>query len=54
MFCEGERILTEFSHKYTIDGFAELASQAGFSLRQFWTDSQQIFAVLYFVHEINN
>jgi dimethylhistidine N-methyltransferase len=50
-FSEGERIFTEFSHKYTIEGFAALAGEAGFSLHQDWTDPQQLFAVLHLVHE---
>lgn len=48
---KGEEILTEYSHKYTIDGFAELASEAGFSLHKYWTDEQDYFAVLHLVHE---
>ena len=44
----GEEIRTEYSHKYTIDGFAELAAQAGLTLRRSWTDKQSKFAVLHF------
>ncbi|MCG8449364.1 MAG: L-histidine N(alpha)-methyltransferase [Pirellulales bacterium] len=44
----GESIHTEYSHKYTIDGFAELAAVAGLTLRKAWTDPQNRFAVLYF------
>lgn len=44
-----ELIHTEFSHKYTIDGFAEMAGQAGWSLQHVWTDPQHYFAVMYFV-----
>ena len=50
-FSAGERILTEYSHKYTIDGFVELASQAGFSLHKHWTDERELFAVLHLVME---
>jgi uncharacterized SAM-dependent methyltransferase len=46
--AEGETVLTEYSHKYTIDGFAELAASAGLTLRRQWTDSQDRFAVLHF------
>jgi dimethylhistidine N-methyltransferase len=46
-FAHGEAILTEYSHKYTVDGFAQLAAEAGFRLRRAWTDDQQWFAVLY-------
>jgi len=47
----GEEILTEYSHKYTIDGFAQLAGEAGFSLHKSWTDEREYFAVLHLVHE---
>lgn len=50
-FRAGERIFTEFSHKYSIEGFSELAGRAGFSLHQSWTDPQNLFAVLHLVHE---
>jgi dimethylhistidine N-methyltransferase len=45
-FEAGETIRTECSYKYTIDGFAGLASGAGFNVEQFWTDPAQWFAVL--------
>lgn len=51
-FAAGERVFTEFSHKYSIEGFAKLAGKSGFSLRQSWTDPQQLFAVLHLVHEV--
>jgi len=47
-FEEGERILTEYSHKYTIEGFAALAAEVGLTLRRSWTDDRQMFAVLHF------
>lgn len=50
-FSAGEKILTEFSHKYTIDGFQSMAAQAGFQLHKMWTDPQQYFAVFHFVLE---
>ncbi len=53
-FSEGERIFTEYSHKYSVEGFAELANQSGFSLRKHWTDPKKLFAVLHLVHEGNN
>ena len=48
-FAKGEEILTEYCHKYTIAGFARLASQYGFSLHQHWTDENELFAVLHLV-----
>lgn len=47
-FKAGESICTEHSHKYTIDGFAEMAAHAGFSLSRRWTDENEWFAVLFF------
>ncbi len=48
-FEAGEEILTEYSHKYTIDGFAQFASQFGFSLHESWTDKHMYFGVLHLV-----
>ncbi len=46
-FAEGEVIVTEYSHKYTIAEFAALAREVGFELQHAWTDSRELFAVLY-------
>jgi len=43
----GERICTEHSYKYTLDGFAELAASAGFAVREVWTDPLSYFSVQY-------
>jgi dimethylhistidine N-methyltransferase len=48
-FKARERIFTEFSHKYTVDGFCELAARAEFELHKQWTDSDGLFAVLHLV-----
>lgn len=48
-FEEGEEIRMEYSHKYTVQGFADFASQFGFSLHQHWTDPREYFAVLHLV-----
>lgn len=48
-FLEGELIHTEYSHKYTIDGFVETARKAGLQLRKSWTDEREYFAVLHFI-----
>ncbi len=44
-FAAGEMIHTEYSHKYTLDGFARLAAQAGWQVDQVWTDDLDHFAV---------
>lgn len=44
-FADGETIHTENSHKYSLDGFSELAAEAGFSVARVWTDANQLFSV---------
>jgi dimethylhistidine N-methyltransferase len=44
-----ERILTEVSYKYTIEGFTKMVDQAGFDIREKWLDSNKYFGVLYLV-----
>lgn len=44
-FAEGEAIHTEYSHKYTIDGFRALAARAGFAPRAVWTDPARLFSL---------
>ena len=46
-FSADEPIQTEYSHKYTTEQFNALATEAGFTLQNIWTDQQQFFAVLY-------
>jgi dimethylhistidine N-methyltransferase len=45
----GESILTEYSHKYTLEGFAAMAAQAGFTVEKVWLDAQRLFSVQYCV-----
>ena len=47
-FRSGERIVTEFSHKYTPEGFTALARAAGFEFVRMWTDDAHLFGVFYF------
>jgi uncharacterized SAM-dependent methyltransferase len=48
-FARGEKIITEFSYKHTLEGFARLAASAGFrEASRVWTDPQQLFAVFHF------
>ncbi|MCH8945204.1 MAG: L-histidine N(alpha)-methyltransferase [Proteobacteria bacterium] len=47
--ANGEAILTEYSHKYTIEGFADMVEQVGFSVAKIWTDTQCMFSVQYCV-----
>ena len=50
-FGRGEAIRTEYSHKYTIEDFADLAAPAGLALHRQWTDEARNFAVLHLVVE---
>jgi dimethylhistidine N-methyltransferase len=49
--ADGETILTEYSHKYTLDGFAEMARNAGFTVEKTWTDAERLFSVQYCVRD---
>ncbi len=44
---EGDEILTEYSHKYTVEGFTTMADEAGWSCRAVWYDPKRYFAVMY-------
>src|SRR5262249_23729123 len=50
-FERGEKIITEFSYKHTIEGFSALAASVGFRPPRLWTDSQKFFAVFHFTTE---
>jgi dimethylhistidine N-methyltransferase len=47
-FRSGEVIRTEYSHKYSVEEFREMANGAGFTLADQWIDDECRFAVLYF------
>jgi len=44
---EDEAILTEYSHKYTLESFARMAGLAGFDVDRVWTDAERLFSVQY-------
>jgi len=44
-FAPGERILTEYSYKYTLEGLETLLARAGFGDMRAWTDARDWFAV---------
>jgi dimethylhistidine N-methyltransferase len=46
-FAAGETICTEYSHKYTLESFREMARTARLSMRQVWTDEKGWFSVQY-------
>ncbi|MDB5410527.1 MAG: dimethylhistidine N-methyltransferase [Rhodospirillales bacterium] len=45
--AQGERIHTEYSYKYTIPEFRDLARSAGFRPTMSWTDADDLFSVHY-------
>ena len=44
---EDEAILTEHSHKYTLEGFSALANGVGFRIGNVWSDADEWFSILY-------
>lgn len=46
-FARGERIFTEYSHKYGVDQFVALAAKAGLKMDALWTDQRDYFAVMH-------
>ncbi len=51
-FAKDQSIVTEYSHKYTLDDFEKLAKKAGFKCVKTWMDSDQLFSV-FFLSAIN-
>jgi dimethylhistidine N-methyltransferase len=46
-FSAGESIVTEYSHKYDPDEFAELAGSSGFRVANVWMDDDRLFSIQY-------
>ena len=46
-FEKGQSIHTEYSHKYTVERFHQLAEEAGFISVKTWLDEEQLFSVHY-------
>ncbi|HET7651329.1 MAG TPA: L-histidine N(alpha)-methyltransferase [Gammaproteobacteria bacterium] len=46
-FREGEHVVTEYSYKYTLESFAQLAARAGYRVEQAWLDDRHWFSVQY-------
>ena len=44
-FGRGEVIVTEYSHKYALEQFAQIAGDAGLAVRRVWTDPDGHFSV---------
>lgn len=45
-FQAGETVCTEYSYKFTVEGFTSEAARLGYSLLNVWTDPKRLFAVL--------
>ena len=49
VFADGEKIVTEFSYKHTVEGFTALAASVGFrEASRVWTDPRRMFAIFHF------
>jgi uncharacterized SAM-dependent methyltransferase len=46
-----EAILTEYSHKYELDEFADLAADAGFGVDEIWVDDDRLFSLQLLVRD---
>jgi len=46
-FVQGEALITEHSHKYTLEQFDRMAREAGFVVETVWTDPERLFSVQY-------
>ena len=44
-FTEGEKIITEYCHKFSLEGFRELALAAGFRHVKTWLDANSWFSI---------
>ena len=45
--AQNEPIMTEYSHKYGLDEFADMVAAAGFTTEKVWTDPKDWFSVHY-------
>ncbi len=50
-FHANEAICTEWSYKYDLEVFQQLAASAGWRRQQVWTDAKDLFSVQYFTHD---
>jgi L-histidine Nalpha-methyltransferase len=51
-FAADEAIITEHCHKYTPESFARLATAAGWSSQQAWTDDREYFHIQYLEQDL--
>jgi dimethylhistidine N-methyltransferase len=48
-FTEGEKIITEYCHKFSLPGFRNLAEKAGFEFVKTWVDDNDWFSIQLYV-----
>ena len=48
VFEEGEHLITEFSYKYSVAGFTQMARSVGMKFERLWTDEAQLFGLFLF------
>ncbi len=46
-FMEGDSLHTEYSYKYSVEEFQQLAAEAGYRAEKCWTDAGKLFSVHY-------
>ena len=51
IIADGEEILTEYSHKYTLDSFEKMANSVGFDVARVWTDANELFSVQFLTRD---
>ena len=51
IIADSEEILTEYSHKYTLDGFEKMANSVGFDVARVWTDANDLFSVQFLTRD---
>jgi dimethylhistidine N-methyltransferase len=48
-FASGEALVTEHSHKYTLESFADLAREAGWRVERVWIDPRRWFSIQWLI-----
>lgn len=46
-FAAGESMLVEYSHKYTLEEFGQMALRSGLRIANYWTDAEKRFAIVF-------
>ena len=46
-FAKAESVITEYSYKYTLEGFRQTAARAGLRMDRYWQDANKWFCLVY-------